>query len=71
MITVRYAESVVVQVRPGAELSDPRDVTAEAQKAGKKQVIQQLRAVVTVEGIDPMASRSNTGRRTASRSCDP
>ena len=53
MITVRYAESVVVQVRPGAELSDPRDVTAEAQKAGKKQVIQQLRAVVTVEGIDP------------------
>ena len=53
VVTVRYAESVVVQVRPGAALSDPRDVTAEAQKAGKKQVIQQLRAVVTVEGIDP------------------
>ena len=53
VITVRYAESVVVQVRPGAALSDQRDVTAEAQKAGKSQVIQQLSAVVTVEGIDP------------------
>jgi len=53
VITVRYAQSVVVQVRPGAALSDPRDVTAEAQKAGKKPVIQQVKAVVTVEGIDP------------------
>ena len=53
VITVRYAESVVVQVRPGAAPSDARDVTAEAQKAGKGQVIEQLRAVVTVERIDP------------------
>ena len=53
VVTVRYAQSVVVQVRPGAALSDPRDVTAEAQRAGKKPVIQQVRAVVTVEGIDP------------------
>jgi len=53
VVTVRYTQSVVVQVRPGAALSDPRDVTAEAQKAGKKQVIQQVKAVVTVEGIDP------------------
>ena len=53
VITVRYAESIVVQVRPGAALSDARDVTAEAQKAGKDQVIEQLRAVVKVERIDP------------------
>jgi hypothetical protein len=53
VITIRYAESVVVQVRPGAALSDARDVTAEAQKGGNERVIQQLRAVVTIEGIDP------------------
>ena len=67
VITVRYAESVVVQVRPGAALSDPRDVTAEAQKAGNEQVIQQLRAVVTVEGIDPQGLsieyRTKDGRK--------
>ena len=53
MITVRYIESVVVQVRPGAALSDPRDVTAEAQRAGNGQVLEQQRAVVKVEHIDP------------------
>ena len=67
VITVRYAQSVVVQVRPGAALSDPRDVTAEAQKAGKKQVIQQVKAVVTVEGIDPQGLsieyRTKDGRK--------
>ena len=52
VITLRFAESVVVQVRPGAALSDPRDLTAEAQKANT-QVIQQMRAVVIVERIDP------------------
>jgi hypothetical protein len=50
-ITVRYAESIVVQVRRGAQLSDTRDVTAEAQKTNG-QVIQQLKAVVKIEGID-------------------
>ena len=34
-------------------VSDARDVTAEAQKAGNQQVSQQVKAVVTVEGIDP------------------
>jgi hypothetical protein len=52
VITVRYAESVVVQVRPGAALSSARDVTAEAQK-GNEQVLHQLKTVVKVEGIDP------------------
>ena len=50
-ITVRYAESIVVQVRRGAQLSDTRDVTTEAQKTND-QVIQQLKAVVKIEGID-------------------
>ena len=53
VITVRYVESVVVQVRPGAALSDARDVTAEAQKAGNGQVLQQQKAVVKVESINP------------------
>ena len=53
VITVRYVESVVVQVRPGAALSDARDVTAEAQKAGNGQVLDQQKAVVKVESVNP------------------
>jgi hypothetical protein len=53
VVTVRYVESIIVQVRPGAKLSAPRDTTAEAQKAGGDQVIAQTTAVVTIEGIDP------------------
>jgi len=52
IVTLRYAESIVVQVRPGAALSDPKDSTAEAQKAGNDQVLQQLKAVVKVESVD-------------------
>jgi hypothetical protein len=53
VVTVRYVESVVVQVRPGAALSNPRDVTADAQKAGNGQVLEQQTAVVKVESINP------------------
>jgi len=53
VVTVRYAESVIVQVRPGAALKDVRDTTAEAQKAGDAQVIEQTKATVTIEEIDP------------------
>jgi hypothetical protein len=53
VVTIRYAESVVVQVRPGAALTDVQDSTTEAQKVGNEKVLQQLRAVVTVENIDP------------------
>ena len=74
VITLRHAESVVVHVRPGAALSDARDVTAEAQKAGDGQVIQQLRAVVTVEAIDPqglsMAYRTKDGLKILRRVTD-
>ena len=52
VVTVRYVESVIVQVRPGAALSDVRDSTEEAKKAGEDQVIQQLKATVTVEEVD-------------------
>ena len=51
-VTVRYVESVVVRLRRGAKLQDVRDTTAEAQKAGNENVIEQLSAVVTIESID-------------------
>jgi len=51
-VTVRYTDSVVVQVRPGASLSLPRDTTSDAQ-AANPQVVQQLKTVVTIDTIDP------------------
>lgn len=51
VVTVRYVESVVVQVRRDAKLSEPRDTTNEARKTGES-VIQQVKAVVTIEDID-------------------
>jgi hypothetical protein len=53
IVTVRYLESIVVQVRPGAALTDVKDSTADAQKAGNNEVLQQLKAVVKVERVDP------------------
>jgi hypothetical protein len=52
VVTVRYVESAVVQVRRDAKLADSRDSTDEARKAGNENVVQQLKAVVTVESID-------------------
>lgn len=52
-VTVRYVESVIVQVRPGAALSDVRDSTEEAKKAGNDQVYQQMKTTVTIEEVDP------------------
>ena len=52
-VTVRYVESVIVQVRPGAALSDVRDSTEEAKKAGHDQVYQQMKTTVTIEEVDP------------------
>jgi hypothetical protein len=52
VVTVRYVESVVVQVRRDAKLSEPRDTTDEARKARGESVIQQVKAVVTIEDID-------------------
>ena len=74
VITVRYTESVVVQVRPGAALSDARDLTAKAQKDSNKQLLQQLSAVVKIEGIDPQGLsieyRTKDGRKMMRRVTD-
>jgi Cu/Ag efflux protein CusF len=51
-VTVRYVESVIVQVRPGAALSDVRDSTEEARKAGQDAVYQQMKTTVTIEEVD-------------------
>jgi len=53
VVTVRYEESVVVRVRPNAALSEAHDTTADAQKAGQSNVVEQQKAVVTIEEIDP------------------
>jgi hypothetical protein len=56
VVTVRYIESVIVQVRPDAKPSAPRETTEAARKAGAENVLQQFTAVVTVESVDPQAS---------------
>ena len=53
VVTVRYIESVIVQVRPEAKPGAIRDSTEEARKAGDENVLQQLKAVVTIESVDP------------------
>jgi hypothetical protein len=52
VVTVRYTESVVIQVRPRAPLSQAHDTTEEAKQAGRTDVIEQQKAVVTIEEID-------------------
>jgi hypothetical protein len=54
-ITVRLTESVIVAVRPGVKPSVPVDTTASATArgaSGKSEVLQQLKAAVTVESVD-------------------
>jgi Cu/Ag efflux protein CusF len=67
VVTVRYVESVIVQVRPGAKPTEVQDTTEEARKAGEEGVIQQLRAVVTIDEIDPQGQfvtyRTNDNRK--------
>ena len=52
VVTVRYTESVVVQVRPNAKLTELQDTTAAAHKAGDANVVQQQKRIVTIEDID-------------------
>ena len=65
-ITVRYVESTVVEVRPGAALSNPRDTTAQA-RAANDQVVDQTKMVVTIEAIDSdglfVTYRTQDGRK--------
>ena len=54
-ITVRLSEEVIVAVRPGAKPSAPVDTTTSATSrdpSGKSDVLQQLKATVTVESVD-------------------
>src|SRR5512139_1483413 len=53
VVTIRYIESVIVQVRPEAKPSAIVDSTEAARKAGDENILQQLKAVVTVESLDP------------------
>lgn len=52
LVTVKYQESLVVQVRPNSELRAPHDTTAEAKAAGGLAVVEQQKTVVTIESID-------------------
>ena len=54
-ITVRLSESVIVAVRPGVKPSVAVDTTASAtprDPSGQNQVLEQLKAAVTVETVD-------------------
>jgi hypothetical protein len=55
-VTVRVVESVIVAVRPDLKPNVPVDTTAVAKKEsaaiGQGDVLQQLKAVVTVESVD-------------------
>jgi hypothetical protein len=55
VVTVRYVESVIVQVRPDSQPGGVRDTTDEARKAGGDRVIEQYKAFVTIEKIDVQA----------------
>jgi len=58
-VTVRVIESVIVAARPDLKPTVPVDTTAAAKKesgaAGQGDVLQQLKAVVTIESVDPRA----------------
>jgi hypothetical protein len=55
VVIVRYIDSVIVQVKPGARPTEARDTTEDARKAGGQGVLQQLTMVVTIESLDPEA----------------
>lgn len=52
VVTVRYTESVIVQVRPNAKPTPAQDTTQEARKAGNETVLEQQKITVTIDNID-------------------
>ena len=52
VVTVRFTESVVVQVRPDAKPTQLQDTTEAARKAGDANVVQQQKRIVIVEDVD-------------------
>jgi len=53
VVTVRYTESVIVEVRPNAKLIPPQETTPDARRRGDEDVVEQLKTVVTIDSIDP------------------
>lgn len=57
-VTARIRESIIVSTRPGLKPQRTTDTTADAaakrQRASDPDVLQQLKAVVTIEGVDPV-----------------
>jgi hypothetical protein len=55
IVTIRFFDSYIVDLTPGARMALPSDTTAEAQKAldrADASVLQQTRLIVTVDAID-------------------
>lgn len=54
-VTVRFTDSLIVQVRPGAKPGPPVETTAQARKGSTRpgDVIKQVKMTVTIERIDP------------------
>ena len=52
VVTVRFTESVVVQVRPDAKPTTLQDTTEAARKAGDADVVQQQKRIVIFEEVD-------------------
>ena len=76
-VLVRIVESVIVEARPGAKTTGITDTTAAANKAGtgRGDVLQQLKAVVTIESVDlPMQMvvyKGGDNRRVQRQVSDP
>ena len=52
VVTVRYTESVIVAVRPGAKRTAAQETTEQARQEDPN-VTQQFKRIVTIESIDP------------------
>jgi len=75
-VTVRVQESVVVAMRPNTRPSVIADTTAAAKKeSASSDVMQQLKAVVTIESVDPSTSmivyKTGDNRRVMRAVADP
>jgi len=75
-VTIRVQESVVVAMRPNTRPSVITDTTAAAKKASpSSDVMQQLKAVVTVESVDPTTQiiiyKTGDNRRVMRAVADP
>ncbi len=67
VVTVRYTESLIVEVRPNAKPGPIANTTTEAHARGDEHVVEQLKTVVTIESIDSQGQfvtyRTYDGRR--------